>query len=79
MFRYSLNRFYCSIRKAGPKANLNQAALKRLKEKESIEKQRQEIKETKKNRVIDDPIIRRAYEELEAEGYFIDKPNPLKS
>jgi len=79
MIRNTIKLFNDGSRKGvgAAKFNLNQQQKKKLKAKEVSDKKREELKDSKANFVSQDPLIQRAYEELELEGFFEGKDRSL--
>lgn len=80
MFKRSVSRLFCAPAPAPRKqpggriqpigVNLNQSVKKQLNHLEVLERIKKQRKEQKNNRNQVDPIIAKAYEELEEEGFF---------
>ncbi|KAK5579022.1 hypothetical protein RB653_008700 [Dictyostelium firmibasis] len=82
MFKRSVPVLFCSVnppkKQSGGRiqpigVNLNQDVKKKLNHIEVIERIKKERKLQKNNRTQVDPIIKKAYDELEEEGFFDDK------
>ncbi|KAF2071834.1 hypothetical protein CYY_006851 [Polysphondylium violaceum] len=82
MFRYSMRLLSGDGGRKGvgaAKFNLNQQQKKKIKAKEVLEKKKEELKDAKSSNLLysQDPLIQRAYEELEFEGFFEGKDRSL--